>query len=308
MCEATLVLMKVTILGTSAGQPTETRNVSAVAVSLEGEWLLFDCGEDTQRRIVAANLKPSRLERVFITHMHGDHIIGLLALIGTLNLQHRERPLHLFGPPGLRDFLETAQRVQVFYPTYELLINEIHESGELCRGDGYTVVCAPMNHRITDYGYKVTESDRPGKFDIERAISLGVPAGPLFGKLQKGEAVILADGRTIHPEDVLGEPRPGKSVAYCTDTRPCESAVDIARGTDLLIHEATYSNEAADYANERGHSTAEQAAHIAKKAAVKRLVLTHFSPKYKELDALLEEASEVFPFTTLASDLAEFTL
>jgi len=300
--------MKVTFLGTSAGQPTETRNVSAVAVSLEGEWLLFDCGEDTQRRILAANLKPSRLERIFITHMHGDHIIGLLALIGTLGLGRRDRPLHLYGPPGLREFLETAQRVQVFYPTYELLINEIHEAGELCRGDGYSVVCAPMSHRITDYGYKVTESDRPGKFDIDRAASLGVPPGPLFGKLQKGEAVNLADGRTIHPDDVLGEPRPGKRVAYCTDTRPCDSAVELARGADLLIHEATYANDAAEFANERGHSTAEQAAHIAKKAAVKRLVLTHFSAKYKELDVLLEEAVNVFPFSSLASDLAEFTV
>ncbi|HZS46297.1 MAG TPA: ribonuclease Z [Blastocatellia bacterium] len=298
--------MKVTILGTSAGQPTEKRNVSAVAVSLEREWVLFDCGEDTQRRMLAAGLKPSKLERIFITHLHGDHVIGLLALIGTLSLHHRDRPLYIYGPPGISDLLHTAKRVQLFYPAYDLVIEEITAAGEICRGDGYTVNCAPLDHRVTDYGYRLSEQDRPGKFDVDAATRLGVPPGPLYQKLQNGEYVTLADGRTVHPREVLGKPRPGSSIAYCTDTRPCQNAIELAHKVDLLVHESTYTKEESEKASERGHSTAEQAAHIAKKAAVRRLVLTHFSSRYDELTPFLAEAKEVFPFTELASDLSEF--
>jgi len=301
-------MMKITILGTSGGQPTQTRNVSSVAVSLDHEWLLFDCGEDTQRRIVSANLKPGRLERIFITHLHGDHVIGLLALIGTLSLQHRERPLYIYGPPGIRELLSTARKLQVFYPAYDLIIDEIEEAGEVCVGDDYSVTCAPLDHRITDFGYRLSEPDRPGKFDIQAAVRLGIPEGPLFHKLQKGEAVTLTDGRTIYPHDVLGESRPGKTLAYCTDTRPCENSIELARGADLLIHEATYTKDESTLADERGHSTAEQAAHVAKKASAKRLLLTHFSARYTDLSPLLKEATEIFPFTEIASDLMELNV
>lgn len=296
--------MKLVMLGTSSGTPTKDRNVSALAVQFGGRWLLFDCGEGTQYRIMQTALKPGQLEAIFVTHLHGDHVYGLPGLLGTLSLQHRETPLAVYGPAGLRDLLGAMLRYSYLKLPYELSINEV-ESGLVCKGEGYTVACRQLDHRVTDYGYAVIEDDKPGKFDLERAIELGIPAGPLYRQLQLGQDVTLPDGRQVRSSDVVGAKRPGRRLVYCTDTRPCAAAVELARGANLLVHEATYADDLAHEARKRGHSTAKQAARIAAEASVKRLLITHFSPRYLDAGLLLSEARSVFSATDAARDLME---
>lgn len=319
--------MKVIPLGTSSGKPTLSRNVSAMAVVREGEWLLFDCGEGTQTQIARAGLSPSRLSAIFITHFHGDHFNGLAGLLSTMGMDRRERPIAIVGPCGLRQYLDMLARLKILYVSYPTTIRELspadfnrNQSGE--SGDTadafdnsglltvhdrseYFVSACPLNHRIFATGFRVEERPRPGRFNLERAMELGIPAGPLYGRLQSGNEITLEDGRVIKPSDVLGQPRPGKVVAYCTDTRPCEGSIALGRDADLLIHEATYTEELAEEASEFGHSTSAQAARIAKRARARRLMITHFSTRYPDARPLLEEAIEVFPETVMARELIE---
>lgn len=317
-------VMKVIPLGTSSGKPTLSRNVSAMAVVREGEWLLFDCGEATQTQIVRAGLSPNRLSAIFITHFHGDHFNGLAGLLSTMGMDRRERPLKLVGPRGICEYLDVLARLKILYVNYPTEIRELHPSDFRRNGDegnsdafddngllkvhegaGYYVSASPLNHRIFATGFRVEEHPRPGRFNLERAIELGIPSGPLYGRLQSGEEITLGDGRVIKPEDVLGPPRPGKIVAYCTDTRPCEGGIALAREADLVVHEATYTEELADEADDFGHSTAAQAASVAKRAGARRLLITHFSSRYPDATPLLEEAAKVFPHTVMARDLME---
>jgi ribonuclease Z len=303
--------MKVVPLGTSSGKPTLRRNVSALAVLRESEWLLFDCGEGTQMQLPRARINPSRLSAIFITHLHGDHFNGLSGLLSTMGLDRRERGLTLIGPRGIREYLDTLARLKILYVNYPLTLREfgpaasVHDLTPVYEGADYIVNARPLDHRIFALGYRVEERPRPGRFNVERARSLGVPEGPLFGRLQSGEDVQLADGRLIHPSDVLGPPRPGKAIAYCTDTRPYAASIELARGVDLLVHEATFTEELADEAKEFGHSTAAQAARIAHEAGARRLLITHFSSRYPDATPLLEEARAIFPDTILAEDLME---
>jgi len=319
-------------LGTSSGKPTLTRNVSATAVVGEGEWCLFDCGEGTQMQVARAGLSFQRLAGIFITHLHGDHFNGLAGLLSTMGLDQRERGLTLVGPPGIREYLETLERLKILFVNYPLKVRELgatafdeSPSGDLKRGpsqpssggkaasaaepklvfeaEKYTVVAGPLDHRIFALGYRLEERTRPGRFDLARAQALGIPEGPLFGQLQRGHEVRLSDGRVIHPSEVLGPPRPGKAVAYCLDTRPCATAIRLARQVDWLIYEATYTKELTEEANSYGHSTAAQAATIAREAGARRLLITHISPRYPDATPLLEEARATFPATTLAEDL-----
>ncbi|MFP5260750.1 MAG: ribonuclease Z [Blastocatellia bacterium] len=300
--------MRVIPLGTSSGKPTLKRNVSALAVAREGEWLLFDCGEGTQTQIVRAGLNPSRLSAIFITHLHGDHFNGLSGLLSTMGLDRRARGLTLVGPHGMREYLDTLARLKILFVNYPLEVKELGSVGELTTvydAADYSVCARPLDHRIFALGYRVQERERPGRFNLERAYSLGIPAGPLFGRLQSGNDVRLDDGRVIRPHDVLGPPRPGKAVAYCTDTRPFAGSVELARGADLLIHEATYTQELKEEAREYGHSTAEQAGRVARDSGAGRLLITHFSTRYPDATPLLEEARAVFPNTVMAQDLVE---
>lgn len=315
--------MKVIPLGTSSGKPTLSRNVSALAVVRDGEWLLFDCGEGTQTQIARAGLSPNRLCAIFITHFHGDHFNGLSGLLSTMGMDRRERPLTLVGPRGLREYLDTLARLKILYVNYPMEVKELSpadfkrngrparsENSEdelmtVYEGAAYFVSACPLNHRIFDTGFRVQEHPRPGKFNLERAVELRIPSGPLYGKLQSGEEITLEDGRVIKPDDVLGPPRRGKVVAYCTDTRPCEGGISLARGADLVVHEATYTEELAQEADEFGHSTAAQAASIARRADARRLLITHFSSRYPDATPLLEEAISVFPDTIMARDLME---
>ena len=317
--------MKVIPLGTSSGKPTLKRNVSATAVVREGEWLLFDCGEGTQTQIQRAGLSPNRMMAIFITHLHGDHFNGLAGLLSTMALDRRERSLTLVGPPGIREYLDTLARLKILFVNYPLEVREIDgrsegaperrgesvaKAGEsrlrvVYEAEEYAVYAQPIDHRIFALGYRVEERPRPGRFDLERARVLGVPEGPLFGRLQAGDDVELPDGRIAHPADVLGPARPGKVVAYCTDTRPCTASVELARGADLLIHEATYTQDLSAEAREFGHSTASQAARVAVESGARRLLLTHFSTRFGDVTPLLEEASAIFEETTIANDLVE---
>ena len=300
--------MRVIPLGTSSGKPTLKRNVSGLAVAREAEWLLFDCGEGTQVQIARAGLNPSRLAAVFITHLHGDHFNGLPGLLSTMGLDQRTRDLGLTGPQGIGDYLNMLERLRVMFLTYPL---QLAEFGSLSRltavyeTSEYSVSALALDHRLFAIGYRIDERPRPGRFDVEKARSLGVPEGPLWGRLQSGEDVRLDGATVVHSSDVLGPPRQGKSVAYCLDTRPCAMSVELARGVDLLIHEATYTEEFGTEAQRYGHSTAAQAARTARDAGAHRLLITHFSTRYPDSTPLLQEARAIFPDTLVAEDLME---
>jgi len=303
--------MKVIPLGTSSGKPTIKRNVSALAVAREAEWLLFDCGEGAQTQIAKAGLSPNRLVAVFITHLHGDHLNGLPGLLSTMGLDRRTRELTLAGPPGVREYLNTLERLRVIFINYPLDLKELTASADskaVFEAPDYTVTARPLDHRLFALGYRVDECARPGRFNVELARELDVPEGPLWGRLQSGDDVKLDDGRTIHSSDVLGAPRPGNSVAYCLDTRPCAASIELARGVDLLIHEATYTEEFAAEARQYGHSTAAQAARTARDAGARKLLITHFSARYADMAVLLDEARAIFPETILAEDLMEIQI
>jgi ribonuclease Z len=304
--------MRVIPLGTSSGKPTIKRNVSALAVARDGEWLLFDCGEGTQTQIIRAGLNPSKLAAIFITHLHGDHFNGLPGLLSTMGMDNHKRELTLVAPLGIREYLDTLARLKILFVNYPLHVREI-DKDELVPNQlmpvyqtaQYVVSTCALDHRIFASGFRVDENPKPGRFNLERARELGVPTGPLFRNLQSGQAVELEDGRIIQPSDVLGPERPGKSVTYCLDTRPCQASKELARDVDLLIHEATYTEENTEEAQNYGHSTAAQAAIIAREANARSLLLTHFSTRYPDLSPLLQEAQAIFPETRVAQDLME---
>jgi ribonuclease Z len=290
--------MRIVFLGTSAGMPSRTRNVASVAVVMDGRVLLFDCGEGTQQQLMRAeHVRSGGIEAIFITHLHGDHLFGLPGLLGSLGLGGRRDPLTVYGPPGIAAYLKA---IPYFFLAFELSVIEI-EAGEVRRGDGYRVRCAPVIHHAPCFAYRVDEDDRPGKFDAARARALGVPPGPMFGALQRGE-----DVAGIRSADVVGPSRPGRSIVYCTDTRPCGAAIELARDANVLIHESTYDATLSAEAAARDHSTASEAATVAREASAGRLILTHISPRYDSAELLVEEARTIFPATEAASDYACF--
>ncbi len=305
--------MQVTFLGTSSGVPTRGRNVSAVALRLpqRSELWLFDCGEATQHQFLRSELRVSQLSRIFITHMHGDHVFGLPGLLASLGLAGTCSGVDLYGPDPLRDFLEGVLRTsstRIGYPLRTHRVKEAARSGVLLLDDGdLTVRCAPLTHRVPAYAYRVDQKPRPGRFDVERAQALGIPPGPIYAELKAGRSVTLDDGRVINGASLCGPERPGASVVYCTDTVFCEAAVELAAGADLLIHESTFSHGEAELAIARQHSTSTMAAQTALAAGVKQLVLTHLSPRYMPgnpmtPDDLLAEAQTIFAPTCLARD------
>lgn len=294
--------IRVTFLGTGAGVPTPARNVASLGVVLDGRTLLFDCGEGTQHQLFRSTLKPGSIDALFVTHLHGDHLFGLPGLLASLGMQARTRPLTVYGPRGLHAFLAA---VPFLGTPYEVRVAEIAEAGEVLRGDGFRVLAAPLEHRIECFGFAVVEDDLPGAFDVARARALGVPAGPLFGRLQRGEAVPVGD-RIIEPHEVVGPSRAGRRIVYATDTVRCDATVALARDADLLIHEATYDASMPVEARERGHSTSAEAAEVARAAGAKRLVLTHFSSRYTDVATLVAEARAIFAETEAAEDFATF--
>lgn len=293
----------ITFLGTSSGTPTLERNLACVAVQRHGDLFLFDCGEAAQIQYRRAGLGFAPLRAVFISHLHGDHITGLIGLLMSLQMAGREEPLVLYGPPGLQDYVACNRRTLGTGFAYSLEVQEVNGLSTVLEAPEYRVHCAPLDHRVPCLGVAVEERMRPGRFNLEAARVLGVPEGPLFGQLQRGEAVTLPDGKVIAPEQVLGPPRPGAKVAYVSDTRPCETAVALAAGADLLIHEGTFGSELARDAHRKAHSTAAGAAEIARRAGARQLAITHISPRYRDVSPLLHEARAIFPNTVIARDL-----
>ena len=300
--------MEITFLGTSSGVPTRARNVSSLALRLpqRAEVWLFDCGEGTQHQILRSDVKVSQLSKIFITHMHGDHIFGLMGLLASCGLAGSAQHVEIYGPPGLEDYLKACIRYSHTHFSNRLKVH-VANAGLLYEDQEYFVRCLPLKHRIPAFGYAIEEKDRPGRFRAQQAKSLGIPSGPLYGKLKKGQTVTLEDGRIIRGQDLCEPTEAGRKMVYCTDTVYCDAAVDLAKGADILIHEATCSHQDASMAFERLHSTSTMAAQVALNAQVKQLVMTHFSPRYApgnsiQLNHLLEEAKTIFPNTILAHD------
>jgi|YelNatPaOPRAMG01_1025707.scaffolds.fasta_scaffold00213_14 ribonuclease Z len=294
--------IKVVFLGTAGSVPTSKRSLPAILVKRKGEQLLFDCGEGVQRQMVIAGASFHKDTKVFITHMHGDHVLGLPGLMQTMALHDRTKTLEVYGPPGIGKFIECVRGSVQFGLTFPIEIHEICEAGVICETPEYTVKAVWANHVIPSLAYALVEKPRPGKFQTEKARALGVPEGPLWGQLQRGKTVKLPNGKTVKPEDVLGPPRLGRKIVYTGDTRPFEGLADFAVNADLLIHDATLGDELAERATEDGHSTPSQAAEIARKAGVKKLVLTHISARYADASVLLEQARRIFENTIVAED------
>lgn len=282
--------LRIVFLGTSSGTPSKTRNVSSVAIAGDRTLLLFDCGEGTQHRLQEAPVKSGALDAIFISHLHGDHVYGLPGLLATLSMHGRERPLDVVGPPEVRDYLEATLRTSFHNPMFDVRVSEPPYAG-----DGFRVEALPLEHSVPCLGFVFIEDDHPGKFDVEKARALGYEPGPVYAELIRAK-----DAR------VLGPSRPGRRIAYCTDTRPVANAVQLARDADVLIHEATYGDELTTEAHERFHSTASGAARIAANANVARLLLTHFSTRYGDVAELVEQARAIFPNTDAAADLMLF--
>ncbi len=302
-----LPMLSVTFLGTSAARPTVERNVSAMALVREGETLLFECGEGTQRQMMRYGVSFA-LSEIFFTHFHADHFLGVIGLIRTLGLQTRTDPMRLYGPKGAKKILGQAIQLGVERVPFQVEIQDVKAGdviGDAGRGtrDGYDISVFATEHGGGSVGYALREHERPGRFDPEKARAAGVPEGPLWGKLQKGETVELADGRTVSAEGIVGAKRPGRLIVFTGDTRPCAGVVDAAQGADLLIHEATFGEEEKERAKETGHSTAREAAQVALAAKARRLVLSHVSARYSiSADELVKEAREVFKETIVAKD------
>jgi ribonuclease Z len=300
--------MELTMLGTAAGRPIEGRNVTAAALAMpaqRGTYWLFDCGEGTQHQLLRAGIRLGKLERVFVTHLHGDHIFGLPGLLGSRSSMGCEEPLAVYGPRGIRHWLGTTFDVTGTHLHYELEIHEIEDDGGVVYEDEqFTVTAEPLSHRIACYGYRIAERPRPGRLDAAKLAALGVPPGPLYARLKAGEDAELPDGRVIRAAEVTGPPIPGRVIAILGDTTPCEAAVRLAEGADLVVHEATFEAGLADKAAEYGHSTTAEAARTARDAGAARLLLTHFSGRYRDedLSRLEAEAREIFPSSAAARD------
>lgn len=304
--------LRVIPLGTSAGKPTLARGAAALAIAADAGWVLCDCGEDAQLAAQRAGLSLARLDAVLITHLHGDHFNGLPGLLGTLGLDGRTRPLLVAGPKGIGELLATLARHHAL-GVGGLAVHLVELEGDggalpALEGAGpLRCEAGPLSHRVPTFGFRVRLPDRPGALDVERALAEGVPRGPLLAELKAGRAVTLPDGRVVGPEGLLGPVRAGAAVAYALDTVPCAEAVALARNVDLLVHEATYERARAELAHLRGHSTSVEAAHIAREAGARRLLLTHFSPSV-EGERLADEARAVVPEVVAARDGAELEL
>ena len=305
--------MNITFLGTSSGVPTLTRNVSSLALKLsqKAEVWLFDCGEGTQHQLIKSTIKSSQIRKIFITHMHGDHIYGLPGLLATLGLSGNSKGIDIYGPSNLKNFIYSALKNSYCKISFPLKFFEVENSAQtntnLFEDELMEVKCASLKHRLPAFGYRVSEKDKPGQFNLEKAKKLNIPEGPIYGRLHSGQRVKLEDGRILNGSDFCGKPRKGESFVYCTDTIFSKRAVELSKNVDLLVHESTFSDKDEEMAFEKLHSTTIMAAKTALLSNAKKLVLTHISPRYtpkslvKPID-LLNEAKQIFPNTFLAKD------
>jgi ribonuclease Z len=303
-----MMSMRVIFLGTAGSVPTSARSLPAVLIKRQNEQLMFDCGEGVQRQMIKAKAGFHRKTKIFVSHMHGDHVLGLPGLLQTMALMGRQKKLEVYGPEGIRQFVECVRESLQFGLTFTVEIHEVYGSGVICEEKAYTVEAARSNHVVSGLAYAFVEKLRPGKFYPEKARALGVPEGELWSKLQRGDKVKLANGRLVSPEEVMGLPRKGRKIVYTGDTRPFKGFAKFAAGADLVIHEATLDDALSEKAEVDGHSTPSQAGQQAKKAKAKKLVLTHISARYADAGLLLEQARKVFKNTVVAEDFMELEL
>lgn len=296
--------LRIIFLGTGGSWPTVKRNVSSIALKRGREIILFDCGEGTQRQFQKSNLSYMQISKIFLTHYHGDHFLGIPGLIQTMQLNDRDIPLHVYGPKGITSLMKSLLSLGYFKPGYQIFVHEVND-GDTLTFDGYHIQVMAVDHGIPAVAYMLKEDMRPGRFNKPKALELGIPEGPLFSKLQKGNSITLDDGRVITPDMVLGQPRPGRKIVISGDTRPYQPMVAFAKNADVLIHEATFDSELEDIALDYGHTTARQAAVIAKKANVGKLFLVHISPRYLDHRVLEEDAKKIFPQSFVPKDFQE---
>ncbi|EDL64766.1 ribonuclease Z [Bacillus sp. SG-1] len=304
--------MDLLFLGTGAGVPAKSRNVTSIALKLleeRGSVWLFDCGEATQHQILHTSLKPRKIEKIFITHLHGDHIFGLPGLLGSRSFQGGETALTVYGPPGIREFIEVSLSVSGTRLLYPLHIEEIEE-GSIFEDDQFSVEACKLDHALPCFGYRIVEKDKPGVLQAGKLKELGIKPGPIFKKLKEGERVTLEDGRMIDGTEFLGPPIKGRIVTILGDTRPSAAGVKLAENADALIHEATFSKEQERMAHDYFHSTTKQAAETAVAANARKLFLTHISSRFTEEEwpELEGEARETFPESYITSDFFEVSI
>lgn len=303
--------MEVTILGTSSAVPLLRRNLSATVLELDHEYILFDCGEGTQFQLRKIKLHPTKIHTIAITHLHGDHSFGLPGLISSINYSNKSDKLTVIGPRGITDILETAQRHQQFFADFPIDIIELDFTEKprvILDQPAWQLLTVSLDHRIPAFGYRFQQKNRPGHIDSVKAEALGIVPGPGFKDLKAGKAVQNRQGEWVTPDDVIGPEQPGSSFTYITDTRFCSRSVELAKESTLLMHEATYLHELSQKAQETGHSSAKDAGRVAREAAVKELVLFHYSARYMDLSPLLKEAQTEFPTTRLGDDFMKLTL
>ena len=306
--------MQIEFLGTGAGVPARFRNVTSIALRLLEEinsvWL-FDAGEGTQIQMLSSTIRPRKVDKIFVTHLHGDHIYGLPGLLSSRSFQGGEDELVIYGPHGIRQFVETSLRVAQTHLTYPLKFVELpNEGGEVLRTDKFTVTALPLDHKILSFGYRVVEHDHAGELLVERLREMNVPAGPLYGELKRGKDVTLPDGRTIKSADVIGPAKKGRTVTILGDTRKTPNSVVLGRDADVLVHESTYGKGEGKQARNHYHSTSMQAADVAKEAGAGRLLLTHISARYagKSANELAYQARTTFENTRVVNDFDVFDI
>jgi ribonuclease Z len=295
--------MKLVFLGTSAAQPTENRGLSCICLEKDGEILMFDAGEAAQISFMKSGLGWNKKMKLFVTHMHGDHCVGILGLLQTMSMQNRTETLEIFGPKGIEEFIAANIKILNFGLSFPILITTIKE-GKIFEDEKFSMYVCKANHSVTAFSYLFEEKDKPGRFNLDKAKQLEIPEGKLWSELQKGNEIII-NQKIIKPEQVLGEKRPGKKIGISGDTMPTQELEKFFEDCDYLVFDSTFLDEEKLRAQETCHSTAKQAATLGKNAKVKNLILTHFSARYKDEIGHLKEAQEIHNSVITARDLLE---
>lgn len=298
--------MKLVFLGTSAAQPTENRGMTCICLVLDKEILMFDAGEGAQVSFLKSKIGWNKKMKIFVTHLHGDHVVGILGLLQTMSLQNRTESIDIYGPKGIEDFMAANLKVLNFGLTFPVRIMMIKE-GLVLDDESYMIHCCEAEHSIPAYSYVFHEKDKPGKFYLEKAMALGIPEGKLWHELQSGKEIKVGN-KTIKPSEVMGEKRPGKKIGISGDTRPTKKLVEFFKNCDYITFDSTYSDELKEKAKENFHSTAKEAAELAKKANVSNLILTHFSARYDDAEILVKEAQTIHGSVIAAKDLLEIDI
>lgn len=293
--------MEIIFLGTGGSIPSKKRSLPSIVIKRKDEVLMLDCGEGTQKQLLLSKIGINKKMKILISHLHGDHVLGLPGLIQTMSLLGRTKELEIYGPFGIKKLLDSIFETVQFKLNYPIKINIINE-GKVLETKEYEIFAKQASHTISCFAFALIEKPKPGKFYPEKAKALGIPEGPLWKKLQLGEDIVF-EGKLIKSNQVVGPPRKGLKIVYALDTRPYEAILELAKNADLLMHDSTFGNDMSEKANEYGHSTSSQAANLAKNANVKKLVLLHISPMYKNPYKLLKEAKKIFPSTIMPKDL-----